>query len=149
MDTAKQTRKDKHSEENLYSDSNKEWNHMERPCCPYMYNCPVMYEMTYCCEPKMYRDYDEGEDFDFEDDAMRSPIPKRPGYYDGNKYYYKPNYHPYYWNKYHKHPKYPKYPKYPHYGYPEYMHGPHNGPGWEGKPMPKPMPPPHPRDLDY
>jgi len=144
MDTAKQDRKDKHSEENFYSDSSKEWNHMKSPCCPYMYNCPVMYEMMNCCEPKIYRDNDDEGDFDFEDEDMRTPRPKRPGYY-GHKYYYKPKYHPYYWNKY---PKYPKYPQYPHYVNPEYMHG---GQGWDGKPMPKPMPPPppRPRSWDY
>lgn len=124
MDPIKQVRKDDHSEDDSCSYSSESWHQGESMCCPYMKNCPLMFQsmpmqqmpmmQNPCCQMPMDQDpcgqmpYAQSkcgrEDEDFENE-MRSPRPDRPDYGDNKHHYYPPYYPPYYpWYNY---PKYP------------------------------------------
>lgn len=95
MDPNKQPRHDKHSEDE--SCSMESWEPQHNMCCPYMYNCPVMFEMMQCKEVKITRDGDG-----IEENEMRSP---RPGHHGHYGHHYGHNYYPYPYYPYHHRPR--------------------------------------------
>lgn len=127
MDPVKQTRKEDHSEDDSCSYSHESWQE-QNICCPYMNNCPVMFQsmpmnqmpmeqmpmhqmpmnqmpmsQMHCCpmpygESKCNREDDELED------EMRSPRPKHGDYHHDYGHHYPP-----YW--YYPRPPYYKRPR--------------------------------------
>jgi len=106
MDPNNQPRHDKHSEDE--SCSIESWEPQKNMCCPYMYNCPVMFEMMQYSEVKVTRDEDNIE----EEDQMRSPRPGPPyhgsyghHYGDYDHHHEDHDYYPYYPYPYYNRPR--------------------------------------------
>ena len=124
MDPVKQTRKHDHSEDDS-SCSHESWQE-QNFCCPYMNNCPIMFQsmpmnqmpmeqmpmnQMNCC-PMPYNEMPYGEakcnrEDDELENEMRSPRPEHGDYHDYEQHY--GHYYPPYW--YYPRPPYYKRPR--------------------------------------